>query len=199
MNKYELTDETKVFYGVTLHRIRALTAVGVLAAAGQLGGWVESEKNLEQSGDAWVYGNARVSGDARVSGNARVSGDAQVSGDAWVSGDARVFGDAWVCSDAQVSGNARVFGDARVSKTRHYLLIGPVGSEDRTVTICRTRADDTTGHYVQAGCWAGTVDQLAERITTAWPDLSEKKRARYRGEYEAVIALARPRIQRWVK
>ena len=151
MNKYELTDETKVFYGVTLHRIRALTAVGVLAAAGQLGGWVESEKNLEQSGDAWVEGNARVS------------------------------------------------GDARVSKTRHYLLIGPVGSEDRTVTICRTRADDTTGHYVQAGCWAGTVDQLAERITTAWPDLSEKKRARYRGEYEAVIALARPRIQRWVK
>ena len=145
MNKYELTDETKVFYGVTLHRIRALTAVGVLAAAGQLGGWVESEKNLEQSGDAWVSGNARV------------------------------------------------------SKTRHYLLIGPVGSEDRTVTICRTRADDTTGHYVQAGCWAGTVDQLAERITTAWPDLSEKKRARYRGEYEAVIALARPRIQRWVK
>ena len=157
MNKYELTDETKVFYGVTLHRIRALTAVGVLAAAGQLGGWVESEKNLEQSGDAWVYGNARV------------------------------------------SGNAQVSGDARVSKTRHYLLIGPVGSEDRTVTICRTRADDTTGHYVQAGCWAGTVDQLAERITTAWPDLSEKKRARYRGEYEAVIALARPRIERWVK
>ena len=157
MNKYELTDETKVFYGVTLHRIRALTAVGVLAAAGQLGGWVESEKNLEQSGDAWVYGNARV------------------------------------------SGNAQVSGDARVSKTRHYLLIGPVGSEDRTVTICRTRADDTTGHYVQAGCWAGTVDHLAERITTAWPDLSEKKRARYRGEYDAVIALARPRIQRWVK
>ena len=175
MNKYELTDETKVFYGVTLHRIRALTAVGVLAAAGQLGGWVESEKNLEQSGDAWVYGNARVSG------NAQVSGDARVSGNAWVSGNAQVSGDAWV------------------SKTRHYLLIGPVGSEDRTVTICRTRADDTTGHYVQAGCWAGTVDQLAERITTAWPDLSEKKRARYRGEYEAVIALARPRIQRWVK
>ena len=181
MNKYELTDETKVVYGVTLHRIRALTAVGVLAAAGQLGGWVESEKNLEQSGDAWVYGDARVCGDAWVYGNARVSGNA------------RVFG------DARVYGNARVSGDARVSKTRHYLLIGPVGSEDRTVTICRTRADDTTGHYVQAGCWAGTVDQLAERITTAWPDLSEKKRARYRCEYEAVIALARPRIQRWVK
>ena len=151
MNKYELTDETKVFYGVTLHRIRALTAVGVLAAAGQLGGWVESEKNLEQSGDAWVYGNA------------------QVSGDAWVS------------------------------KTRHYLTVGPIGSEDRTVTICRTKTYGTTGHYINAGCWTGTVDQLAERVASAWPDLSEKKRTRYRAEYEAVIALARPRIERWVK
>ena len=151
MNKYELTDETKVFYGVTLHRIRALTAVGVLAAAGQLGGWVESEKNLEQSGDAWVYGNA------------------QVSGDAWVS------------------------------KTRHYLTVGPIGSEDRTVTICRTKTYGTTGHYINAGCWTGTVDQLAERVASAWPDLSEKKRTRYRAEYEAVIALARPRIERWVE
>ena len=140
-----------------------------------------------------MSGDAQVYGDAWVYGNARVSGNAQVFGDAWVFGDARVFGNARVSGDAWVSGNARV------SKTRHYLLIGPVGSEDRTVTICRTRADDTTGHYVQAGCWAGTVDQLAERITTAWPDLSEKKRARYRGEYEAVIALARPRIERWVK
>ncbi|KKF35969.1 hypothetical protein SY86_11890 [Erwinia tracheiphila] len=25
---------------------------------GDLGGWVESESNVEQSGDAWVYGNA---------------------------------------------------------------------------------------------------------------------------------------------
>jgi hypothetical protein len=51
MNKYELTDETKVFYGVTLHRIRALTAIGLTVAAGQLGGWVESEKNLDLSND----------------------------------------------------------------------------------------------------------------------------------------------------
>ncbi len=38
MNKYELTDETKVVYGVTLRRIRALIAIGTTVAAGQLGG-----------------------------------------------------------------------------------------------------------------------------------------------------------------
>jgi len=104
-----------------------------------------------------------------------------------------VSGGAWVYGNAQVS------GDAWVSKTRHYLTVGPIGSEDRTVTICRTKTYGTTGHYINAGCWTGTVDQLAERVASAWPDLSEKKRTRYRAEYEAVIALARPRIERWVK
>lgn len=34
--------------------------------AGELGGWIEKEENLDAYGDAWVYGNAWVSGDARV-------------------------------------------------------------------------------------------------------------------------------------
>ena len=39
---------------------------------GELGGLVEKEENLDQSGDAWVSGDARVYGDAWVSGDARV-------------------------------------------------------------------------------------------------------------------------------
>ena len=73
--KYKLNDETKEHFGRTLHRIVCVTAFADVAA-GELGGWIESEKNLDQSGDAWV------SGDARVYGNARVYGDAWVSGNA---------------------------------------------------------------------------------------------------------------------
>ena len=73
--KYEFTGETKEFCGVTLRQIRALVTIAGVVAAGDVGGWVESEKNLAQ-----VSGNAWVSGDARVSGNAQVSGDARVSG-----------------------------------------------------------------------------------------------------------------------
>ena len=70
--KYELTDEfIEHWSGKKLYRIRALVSFGVVVA-GQLGGFVESEKNLGQS----------------LSGDARVYGDAEVSGDAWVSGDA---------------------------------------------------------------------------------------------------------------
>lgn len=51
--KYKLTEETMCFDGVTLHRIQALKDFGNVDA-GELGGWVESEKNLSQSGDCWI-------------------------------------------------------------------------------------------------------------------------------------------------
>ena len=98
MKKYRLTNETKTFFGRTLHRIECIEAFADIEA-GENGGWVEKESNLSQIGNAWVYG------DAQVYGNAWVYGNAQVSGDAWVSGDARVYG------DAQVYGNAWVYGD----------------------------------------------------------------------------------------
>ena len=73
MKKYELTTEVKVELGVTLHRIRALVDIvrhGV--KAGDLGGWVEKESNLDQEHDAWVYDDARVYGDAQVCKTAHV-------------------------------------------------------------------------------------------------------------------------------
>ena len=63
--KYKLTDETKEYFGRTLHRIVCVTEFANVAA-GDLGGWIESEKNLDQSGNAWVSDNAQVSGNARV-------------------------------------------------------------------------------------------------------------------------------------
>ena len=77
MKKFELTSETKAFFGKTLYRIRALISFGDVSA-GDLGGFVEKEENLDQSGNAWVSGNARVYGNAWVSGNAMVSGNAWV-------------------------------------------------------------------------------------------------------------------------
>ena len=67
--KYEFTGEVKICFGRTLHQIRAKISFGNIAK-GDIGGWIESEKNLSQGGDAWVSGNARVFGDARLSGNA---------------------------------------------------------------------------------------------------------------------------------
>ena len=60
MKKYELTSETKIVFGHILYRIKALSSFGYVSA-GDLGGFLESEKNLSQNGNAWVSGNAEVS------------------------------------------------------------------------------------------------------------------------------------------
>jgi hypothetical protein len=100
--KYEFTEETIEVFGTTLHQIRYLDD-------GQIGGWLESEKNLSQNGDAHVSGDAQVFGDAQVSGKAQVFGDAQVFGYARVSGDAQVFGYAWELSPLQIQGTKYFF------------------------------------------------------------------------------------------
>ena len=65
MKKYELTAETKVVCGKTLHRIKALISFGYIEV-GELGGWIEKEENLSHDGNAWVYSDAEVFGDAKV-------------------------------------------------------------------------------------------------------------------------------------
>ena len=58
MKKFELTSEfiTNIF-GTKLFRIRALVEFGDVEA-GELGGYVEKEENLDHDDDAWVYGDA---------------------------------------------------------------------------------------------------------------------------------------------
>nr|DAS53023.1 MAG TPA: Putative transferase, nesg, ydcK, Structural Genomics.38A [Caudoviricetes sp.] len=64
MKKYELlVDDTVTFFGVQLFRIKALISFSEIEK-GEVGGYIASEKNLSQYGNAWVSGDARVSGNA---------------------------------------------------------------------------------------------------------------------------------------
>ena len=167
MKKYELTTEAKVWLGRTLHRIRALVSFGDVEA-GELGGWIEKEENLEQSGDAWVYGDARVYGDAWVSGDARVYGEAQVSGDAWVYGDARVS------------------GDADVNKDTHYLVIGAIGSRDDFTTFFRTKNKQI---FVCCGCFEGDINKFVEAVKETHGGTKHEK------AYMLAVELAKAQIE----
>ena len=113
MNKYRLTEETKVVAGVTVHRIQALKSFGDVTE-GDLGGWIESKDNLSQEGLCWVFGDAEVFGYAWVFGYAEVFEDVRVFGNAKVSGYAKVSEYAKVCEDAKVYGDAEVYGEALV-------------------------------------------------------------------------------------
>ena len=178
--KYELTDETREVAGRTLRRIRARSNFGAVSA-GDVGGWIESEGNLAQTGAAWVYGDARVSGAAWVSGDARVSGAAHVYGAAQVSGAARVCGDAWVSGAARVSGAAWVYGDARVCGDAHLLCIGPIGSRHAILTVTR---DKGLGLRFTTGCFSGSGAEFAAAVAETHEEGSTA-----RIEYDAAIAM----------
>ena len=51
--KYELTDEKTECLGRTLHRVRALRDFQNVKA-GDMGGWVEAEKDVAHSGNASI-------------------------------------------------------------------------------------------------------------------------------------------------
>ena len=175
MKKFELTSEFNLnFFGRKFFRIKALVNIERYGVkAGDLGGWVEKEDNLSQSGNAWVSGNAEVSGNAWVSGNAEVSGNACVSGDAVVSGNAEVSGNACVSGDAVVSGNAKVSGDAevsgdavvsgdaKVSGDADYAVIKGFGTVYRPTTFFRCHDGEVR---VTCGCFYGTIDEFREQV-----------------------------------
>lgn len=59
MKKYRLTDEKIIVGYRTLYRIQALQDFENVKM-GELGGWIESEKNLSHEGDVWVSGDADI-------------------------------------------------------------------------------------------------------------------------------------------
>lgn len=179
MSHFEFTGET---HG-PLKRIRAtidLPFHGV--KAGDLGGWIESESNLQ--GLAWVADEAEVCGNAIACDNAllcdnavacdnsQVSDYASVQNNAVLSGNAKVSDCAIVCDDAQlasrtsvsgttvVSGNTQLCADAQVFSNRDFITLGPALSSDRYTTAFRT----PVGVMVVTGCFFGTVDEFEAAI-----------------------------------
>lgn len=128
MNKYEFTGNTLNYDGITLRQIRALkdfsAADGIAVIAGQVGGYIEDEKNLSHDGACWidetsyVYGYGVVKDDAQVRAESRVYDFAEVSGKAVIEYSqvythACITENASACESkigyyAKVSGNARI-------------------------------------------------------------------------------------------
>lgn len=132
--KYELTDETIEWECITLYRIKALRDFGDVKA-GDLGGFVESEDNLSDYGNCWIYNNARVCEGSTI------EDDAKISNNAWVTGC------SCVCDNARVYGHAKVFGGSTISDQSRVFLHACV--EDSTVTD----QSRVYGHAIISECW----------------------------------------------
>lgn len=136
--KYKLTDEMKEYNGKFLYRIQALRNFRDVKA-GDLGGWIESEDNLSQEGDCWVYDEAMVLDSARVedsafaswkaiiSENAKIkyfsvaTGNAKIFGNAAISGRAVIYGNALIYGNAKILGNEKIGGNANIKESKDFM------------------------------------------------------------------------------
>lgn len=143
--KYEFTDEAKVMDGqFTVRRIRALKTFKVRKSfaneqddfnseptmitinKGDLGGWVQSEENLSQEGNAWVSENAVVYHGAKVKDNAHVYGNAIVHESATIEECALIYGNANIHNVSPIGDEAEVCGNADVRIDEYGCIGGKV-------------------------------------------------------------------------
>lgn len=82
-------------------------------------------------------------------------------------GNAVVYGNASVCDNvvvrdsAVVCGNALVRGNAVVRGNADYITVGPIGSENGTLTICRSEG---YGLVLTRGCFTGSLTQFMQAV-----------------------------------
>lgn len=112
--KYKLTDETINIGGRTLYRIEALRDFSDLRK-GDKGGFVESERNLYQIGNCWIYDDACVYDGGCVCSDSRIYGRVRVCGNSLVTDKSLVTDNAVINCNAIIYGNARIRCNAYIS------------------------------------------------------------------------------------
>lgn len=136
-----LENDTFAVGNKTLFRIKAIRDFGNVHD-GDIGGYVESEKNLSHEGDCWIYNRACVYGDAMVAGSAKVADTAEVYDHAFVTERAIVCGASQVHGDASVRGIALIKDFAHISG--HACVTR--GTVEVSAGVFGSATVDTNGH-----------------------------------------------------
>lgn len=145
MEKFILTDEIIVIGEHTLYRIVAVRDLDKVKA-GDKGGFVEKEANLDHFGQCWVYDDAIVMDDARISSNAIVKNNAIVSGNTVIDDNAIIQDNATVKDNANISGNAIIKDNAIVQDSaminHHAVISGNAIIKDSAAVIDNSKVAD---------------------------------------------------------
>lgn len=162
---------------------------------------------------------AIISSQTEISGTVDIGEGVIINGYAVIHSGARIFGNVLIdagnesagviiCQDALINAGigylyipprAYICEGARIFSNRDFLMVGPLGSEDRFITLCHTYS----GHNIFVGCWnsgkGGSLDDLERTIQPgggrSWADGPRARR--FQAEYEAAIALCRLRVAEW--
>ncbi|MBQ8806281.1 MAG: hypothetical protein IJZ68_07510 [Bacteroidaceae bacterium] len=189
MPKYYLTNNVIEVDGRKLHQIEAARDIPEIGVQeGDLGGFVESERNLSHKGTAWifagnVYENASVGDGATVRGEGvRVHGNAKLSGGFTAYDEVHLYGKFQGTGCGKAAGrvdacdNTIICGSGYATDSvimRHYSKVG-ANARAAGTTILTGRAEfagnfeSFGGHYMQGVMGRSPADKgdRPERNTT---------------------------------
>lgn len=135
--KYKLIEGSRSWqYGRPIYRIQALRDFSDVKK-GDLGGFVESEENLSQMGDCWIYDMAQaveksmVVGDACLRDCSKMYGSSLLKDKAQLRGSARMYQyscleDNAVAIDADILGFATITGDVVIRREEDYMVFSDI-------------------------------------------------------------------------
>ena len=135
--KYKLIESSRAWlYGRPIYRIQALRDFSDVKK-GDLGGFVESEGNLSQEGDCWIYDMAqaieksRVEDDACLRDCSKMYGSSLLKDKAQLQGCARMIqyaclADNAVAIDTEISGFATITGDVVIRRNKDYMVFSDI-------------------------------------------------------------------------
>lgn len=155
--KYELTkEEYHTYCGSTLYRIRALKDFSDVKK-GDLGGWVETEANLSQHNDCWIYDDAKVYDNAHVEDNSKLYNRVRVSEDASIVGDSKLT------EYVKISGNtiidsSIITGDFIVNY-HHIRIQNTKVTKDPIIILGLEYTVVITDEHVTCGCQQHTKEE----------------------------------------
>ena len=135
--KYKLIEGSRSWqYGRPIYRIQALRDFSDVKK-GDLGGFVESEANLSQEGNCWIYDMAqaveksKVVGDACLRDYSRMYDSSLLKDKAQLQGCARMIqyaclSDNAVAIDVEISGFADITGEVVIRKKEDYMVFSDI-------------------------------------------------------------------------
>ena len=216
--KYKLTDETIEFNGVKLYRIEALKDFGCVKK-GDKGGFVQSEKNLSQLENCWIFDDSKAIGNSYVYQNAVLLSNSIICDNAFATGFSWIFGHSIVCEKATITHNARIYfnsficgnsyvsGNAMLTESRVDGVSEVTGNAEIHDALIKKSSDyivfknwwSSLRHFTwtrsnnmwKVGCFYGTGEELIEK---AYKD-SELSGREYKRVVEYVESILRDENQ----
>ena len=169
MSKYKLTTNTIIFHNIELFQIRALKDFADVKA-GDLGGYVQSEDNLSQYGDCWIYDEAKALHNASLLDNSTMR-DAAVAFDhanmydnSTMLNNSKLLGESSMFDNATMKDSSIAFGFSEMLKesllSGRAVLDGNASSTKRALYITTAPYDVTiSDHHIKIGVNQFTIKE----------------------------------------